>query len=191
VLTSPDYEILYVDLPGILEMWHPTRIEYIDLLGIDFATFEAQQHRQLSDNIVAVTTPPFPGTVIAKVATWLNEIGALDEECRGYKLVRSHNIGPKVLGHIVEEGRGIGIILEKVEGEEASKIDHLEACKTELTRLHKLGLQHGKVGLSKFIFDGEKATIIDFEDVKPLWDEALLQEEVKDLEDHFLAMNCD
>lgn len=181
LLTTAEYEILFEDLPSVEDFWHPRCVEYVDLLGIDIAAFKVQTTRRPTQRVVAVDSPLFPVPVIAKFALWPEDIEPISDECRGYKLVRSHDIGPQVLGHITEEGRHIGVVLEKIEGQ-AATMDDIDACEEALDKLHKLGLQRGDISSDHFIVRGSKATMISFREVKPLWDETLLKEEKLDLE---------
>lgn len=180
-LTAVDYVVLSGEMPGIRNIWHPRTVEYVDLLAVDMSQSSNEMLRQPRSNVVAVKSPLFPVPVVAKFAVWPETIKDIDKESKGYLLVNSHNIGPKVLGHITEEGRVIGLVLERLDGHPAT-LEHLAACKEALGKLHDLGLQHGNLWCKSFVVKDGKATIVDFEEVRPLWDECRLALEMQDLE---------
>jgi hypothetical protein len=62
------------------------------------------------------------------------------------------SVAPAFLGHLIENGRVIGLWLEKVDGGFAS-IDDLPQYKKALCGLHGMGLVHGDVNRFNFIVD--------------------------------------
>lgn len=73
-------------------------------------------------------------------------------------------IAPQFLGHLTENGRVIGFLLEKVEGTYA-RLSDLPLCAAALKTLHSMGLVHGDVNKHNFVVDREKGEVrlIDFE----------------------------
>ncbi|KAI9788578.1 MAG: hypothetical protein M1816_006827 [Peltula sp. TS41687] len=105
-------------------------------------------------------------------------------------------IAPAFLGHLTENGGGrvVGFLLEKVEGEFASK-DDLPECEEALRRPHRMGLVHGDVNRYNFLVDrrsnttgsGSSSTtttvqvrMVDFEHAEP-FDETLASLELESL----------
>ncbi|KAK6436314.1 hypothetical protein LTR95_007500 [Oleoguttula sp. CCFEE 5521] len=119
---------------------------------------------------------------IAKIVPFAWQNYRLENESWAYSLIEGYygdnsthdRFSPRVLGHLTEEGRAMGILLEKVEGRFAEPA-HLEACDGALRKLHKaVRLAHGDVNRRNFIIDDAigKVTLIDFEhaidlDLKP------------------------
>lgn len=68
-------------------------------------------------------------------------------------------IVPRVLGHLTEVGRVMGILLERLDGEFASA-DDLPACSSTIRRLHEIGLVHGNVNRYNFIVDKQSRQVI-------------------------------
>ena len=77
--------------------------------------------------------------------------------------IDGQGIGPAFLGHLVEHGRVMGFLIEKIDGVHG-KIGDLEACQTIVKRLHSLGIVHGDLNKYNFIIGPTRTTLIDFED---------------------------
>ncbi|KFY44087.1 hypothetical protein V495_03631 [Pseudogymnoascus sp. VKM F-4514 (FW-929)] len=79
-------------------------------------------------------------------------------------------ISPAFLGHVTENGRVIGMLLEKLEGEFAS-MDDLPACRDALKNFHLMNIVHGDVNRYNFIVDRSKKPVhvrlVDFEYAEP------------------------
>jgi predicted Ser/Thr protein kinase len=101
--------------------------------------------------------------MIAKIARFDWEIPYVQRETEIYSLLQGTGIAPRFLGHIHEQGRIIGILLEKVMGRHAG-IEDLQICCTALKRLHALGISHGDCNRYNFIIGvDDKVTLVDFE----------------------------
>lgn len=114
-----------------------------------------------SDNSTNSSPPENHGqkAIIAKVARFPWEIQYIEAETNIYQLLQSSRIGPRFLGHIHEEGRVIGFLLEKVEGRRVGIAD-LEICRRALQRLHGLGVVHGGIYRYNFIIDSDYETVL-------------------------------
>lgn len=79
-------------------------------------------------------------------------------------------IAPAFLGHVTENGRVIGMLLEKLEGDSAS-MDDLPACRKTLENFHLMNMVHGDVNRYNFIVDRSKKPVhvrlVDFEHAEP------------------------
>jgi RIO-like serine/threonine protein kinase len=93
---------------------------------------------------------------------------------------------PKFLGHLTENSRVMGLLLEKVEGKAAS-IGDLRQCIQAVQAIHRAGFVHGDVNRYNFIVDQKNATIklIDFEHTEDFEDE-LGQQELDSLREELL-----
>jgi predicted Ser/Thr protein kinase len=142
-------------LPGLREMWHPTRFE--------FTSLEAKL--RFSPRTLEVEHPSIGGAMIAKHARFDWEIKAIEHEARIYRAIDGAGIAPEFLGHLCEGGRIIGFCMRKVRGRmpEISRADW-KRCDDVLARLHALGFCHGGVRREEFVIDeGGRAWLLDFE----------------------------
>jgi hypothetical protein len=164
-------ETVRKQLSGVQNVWHPTRVDHLDLI---------YGHR-LRSNIWEATTPALPTKFVTKFARFDWEIGYMDDECAAYQWIEGQSIGPKFLGHLVEEGRVIGFLIESLVGSRHAEIGDLTVCQEALTRLHKLGIKHGDVNKFNFMIRGGHATLIDFECARKCDDKEELEEELRSL----------
>ncbi|KAI0114040.1 alpha-galactosidase A [Nemania sp. FL0031] len=92
-------------------------------------------------------------------------------------------IAPEFLGHLTENGRLMGFLMEKLEGRFAC-LDDLPQCTALLKRLHglgELGLVHGDVNRYNFVVgDDGCVRLVDFEHAQD-YDKKLAQEELDSL----------
>jgi predicted Ser/Thr protein kinase len=104
------------------------------------------------------------GTVVAvaKVARFEFEIPFIEAETRVYRVIDGHTVGPKFFGHLLENGRPMGMQLEFLDGRRPIK-DDFDACSRSLCRLHSLGWAHGDINRDNFVILGSEAKLIDFE----------------------------
>ncbi|KAE8396976.1 hypothetical protein BDV37DRAFT_292852 [Aspergillus pseudonomiae] len=147
-------------LPEVQDIWHPNYFDCLELQRvkqITAATYEAT----FSSQGLSTSSKPMP-TAIAKIARFWWEIPRLSQETRIYKTLENTGLAPRFLGHIHENGRVIGILLEKLEGREAN-IKDLPACISVLKQLHTIGIHHGDVNRYNFIVQNDAARLIDFE----------------------------
>jgi tRNA A-37 threonylcarbamoyl transferase component Bud32 len=107
------------------------------------------------------TTFQTPATVIAKIARFEWEIPRIERETRAYQLLEYSGLTPRFLGHIHENGRIMGFLLEKIEGRPAS-IQDLDICEAALGKLHELGFLHGDANRYNFLVEGG-VKLLDFE----------------------------
>lgn len=164
-------------LAGVKSIWHSNMVNCLDLERIEqltAAAFEAICHSTLQ-----LIDPP-PETVIAKIARFEWEIPRFETETRIYQLLEGTGLAPAFLGHIHENGRVIGLLLEKATGHSASITD-ISKCEAALQQLHKLGLRHGDVNRYNFIIDADRVKLIDFEHTQENAIKGSLSEELKGL----------
>ncbi|KAH7265454.1 uncharacterized protein BKA55DRAFT_685921 [Fusarium redolens] len=113
----------------------------------------------ISHSILPVTLPS-PATIIAKIARFEWELPHIEQEAGAYQLLEGPGLAPRFLGH--ENGRIMGLLMEKIEGRSASFQD-LSICKTALGKLHELGHAHGDVNRHNFLVTEEGVKLLDFE----------------------------
>ncbi|KAI9841987.1 MAG: hypothetical protein M1837_007553 [Sclerophora amabilis] len=142
-------------LNGVCQLWHPTTIDVLSL----------RQEKRIMSNVLVVTSDHFELPVIAKFARFEVEIPYYDHETEAYRWLQQQpgdSIGPRFLGHLAEEGRIIGFLLEKIEGHHAEPED-LSSCQDVLSKLHGVGILHGDVNKHKFLVSDSRTVLIDFE----------------------------
>ena len=83
---------------------------------------------------------PGDAVVVAKFARFDWEIQYIENETTVYQWIDGHNIGPRFLGHLTEDARVIGFLMERIQD--------LEPCQQTLSRLHCLGIRHGDITIS-------------------------------------------
>jgi len=146
-------------LAGVKCRWHQTLVDCLELERTKLLTasaFEAVSHLTLP--IIFQT----PTTVIAKIARFEWEIPRIERETRAYQLLECSGLTPRFLGHIHENGRIMGFLLEKIEGRPAS-IQDLDICEASLGKLHELGFLHGDANRYNFLVTEEGVKLLDFE----------------------------
>ena len=126
---------------------------------------------------------------IAKIASFDWDFHRLENETWAYSMLEVYRcqhpdelpLSPRVLAHLTENNRIIGLLLEKVEGTFAS-IEHLRACEASLRRFHAMGLVHGDVNRYNFIVDRSNGHVkmVDFEHAKA-FDETAAKLEIESL----------
>ncbi|TLD04569.1 hypothetical protein E2P81_ATG10614 [Venturia nashicola] len=166
---------------GIEYTWHPTMVDHLDLV-LD---------SKLKTGVYDATCSSFSVPLVTKFAVWEWEINFVDNECATYECIEGHDIGPKFLGHIVEEGRVIGFLMERLKDEvgdarHATPAD-LDICSQALAKLHGLGILHGDINKHNILITTGKATLIDFANARRGIDESEFEEEMKMLK----AALCD
>lgn len=158
-------------LPGVGHTWHPIHIDHLHLTKV----------QKLSFNVNEAVCPQIgPEKVVVKYARFPWEIARLEVETRAYEWVQDRDIGPKFLGHLTENGRTIGFIIERVEGRHPAETG-LSACQAALTRLHALSIRHGDTNKHNFLIHGSRATLIDFDKTSKSADVQQLTEEMNGL----------
>ncbi|KAF2758788.1 alpha-galactosidase A [Pseudovirgaria hyperparasitica] len=153
-------------LAGISRPWHQTRINCLELQKTEQLT--ATAFEALSPpSIPPTTTPNSPAatTVIAKIARFEWELPRIEQETRAYQLLQGTGLAPRFLGHVHENGRIMGFLVEKLQGRPAALAD-LGICEAALAKFHELGFVHGDVNRYNFLVseEGEEGVkLLDFE----------------------------
>lgn len=156
---------------GIRHQWHGTSVDYLDIIV----------GRKLRTGIYEVTCPQFDTLVVAKFARFEWEIGYLENETIAYEWIDEHDIGPRFLGHLTEDGRVTGFLMERITGARHANLDDLAACQKSLRQLHQLGVHHGDTNRFNFLIRGANATLIDFDSARKCDNQNLLLDEMENL----------
>lgn len=114
---------------------------------------------------------------VSKTAAFDWQIPSIGRDTWGYSILDRHQrlhphkslIVPRVLGHLTECGRVVGILLERLEGDVAS-VEDLPEFANALRGLHEIGLVHGDVNRFNFVVDKQSREVgmVDFEHVAAL-----------------------
>lgn len=146
-------ELAKESLQRVHQTWHNTFIDILDL----------PMDQKIRSNVYRVTHPKFTNTVIAKFATFLWEVDWLDDETRAYRWIDGTGIGPGFLGHLTEEGRVIGFLLEDLSEARHSEPKDILLCQEVVSRLHKMGIRHGDLNKHNILISDGRAVLIDFD----------------------------
>lgn len=121
--------------------------------------------------------------MIAKFAVFPWETSWLEDETIAYQWIDGKDIGPRFLGHLTEDGRVIGVLLERVLEARHAEPEHLSLCQQAVQELHNLGIRHGDLNKHNILISGGRATLIDFDMARRCEDERVLKEEFDGLLD--------
>lgn len=157
--------------PGVQNTWHGTYVDYLDLsIG-----------RKLRTGIYEAESSLFEDTVAVKFARFPWEIQYMENETTAYQWISGHDIGPQFFGHLTENGRVIGFLMERIAGARHAGAEDTGICGEVLSRLHDLGVRHGDTNRFNFLIRGSKATLIDFDTARKCDDPHLLLREFENL----------
>ncbi|CZS92841.1 uncharacterized protein RAG0_03333 [Rhynchosporium agropyri] len=140
---------------------------------------------RLRSNVYVASSPDFDQSVDAKFARFAREIGYYNAEMQAYSWLEGHEIGPKFLGYLTEEGRVMGFLPENIEGRRAA-IGDLSACKSIPRKLHALGLIHRDVNKHNFLITEHGPVLIDFVTAEKSNDTKAMEVKLEGLEKQFL-----
>lgn len=156
---------------GVQNTWHETFVDYLDLLI----------GQKLRTGIYEARASSFNDVVIAKFARFPWEIQYIENETTAYQWIVGHDIGPRFLGHLTENGRVIGFLLERIIDSRHAGVQDIDICAQVLSRLHDLGIRHGDTNRFNFLVRNSKAILIDFDTAQKCDDSASLSQELENL----------
>ena len=172
-------EVTKVKLPGVSHLWHPLQIDHLDL----------QMGDKLRSNVYEATAPQFDLPVVVKFALFPYEIPYLVSETSAYQWIQNHQIAPQFLGHLTEEGRVIGFVMERVTSFRHATPEDLALCQQTLSKLHRMSIKHGDINKHNFLIHDDRATLIDLETASQCNDAKELEEEFRGLEKELSDMS--
>ncbi|KAM3441839.1 hypothetical protein NHJ13734_002670 [Beauveria thailandica] len=155
----PRSSLSYEPLKAVTSIWHPQRIDILSLPEV----------RHLKSEVYETI---YQGRrVIAKMASFNWHIGPIENETFLYSLMTQDSMAykyiPGFIGHLTENGRVMGMLLEFLEGR-AAGIEDLERCASVLSWLHRLGIVHGDVNRHNFVVNNMgHVYVIDFANAEP------------------------
>ncbi|KAJ5971812.1 uncharacterized protein N7479_001730 [Penicillium vulpinum] len=157
--------------PGVKNTWNGTFVDYMEILVGE----------KLRTGIYEVKCPLFDDVVVAKFARFEWEIPYLESETTAYQWIEGNDIGPRFLGHLTEDGRVIGFLMERIKNARHAGPQDLEPCRKTLSRLHHLGIQHGDTNRFNFLIRDSTAVLIDFDSARKCSDQKALLKELEHL----------
>ncbi|KAI0390402.1 hypothetical protein F5Y17DRAFT_468948 [Xylariaceae sp. FL0594] len=162
------------DLPRVQNTWHDRRFDHL----------EFERPERIRQNIERVTHPAFDVPVVIKFAEFPWQMPYFEDETTAYEWIDGRGIGPSFLGHLTEDGRVFGFVIEDVgEGARTAEIQDLTACQRVLAKLHALGIKHGDINKHNFLIkENGEAVLVDFETAQKCGDKAELESEYALLE---------
>ncbi|KAK3377295.1 hypothetical protein B0T24DRAFT_666059 [Lasiosphaeria ovina] len=145
------------NLPGIKAIWHATFINHLDLRKLE----------RFRQNIHIVSHPLFDRPVVAKFTEFPWQTPYLEAETAAYQWIEDSDIAPGFLGHLTEEERVIGFMLEYIDNARPAGPEDLAACQSVLKKLHSLGVKHGDINKNNFLVQHNgNVVLLDFETAK-------------------------
>jgi predicted Ser/Thr protein kinase len=157
--------------PGVKNTWHGTRVDCLEI----------ETGEKLRTGIYKAKIPTVAAVVVAKFARFDWEIGYMENETTAYEWIDGHDIGPRFLGHLTEDGRVTGFLMEYIADARHAGPGDLEACREVLSRLHELGIRHGDTNRFNFLVRGSEATLVDFDTARRCSDGDVLLAELASL----------
>lgn len=157
--------------PSVKNTWHGTYVDYSEIVVGE----------KLRTGIYEVECPLFDRIAVAKFARFDWEIQYIDNETTAYQWIDGHDIGPRFLGHLTEDGRVIGFLMQRITNARHAGTQDLEPCRQVLSRLHCLGVRHGDTNRYNFLIRRSKAVLIDFDTARKCDNRDMLVKEFEDL----------
>ncbi|KAJ5346786.1 uncharacterized protein N7506_000039 [Penicillium brevicompactum] len=157
--------------PGVENTWNETYVDYSEIVVGE----------KLRTGIYEVKCHLFNDVVVVKFARFDWEIPYLESETTAYQWIEGYRIGPQFLGHLTEDGRVIGFLMERIKDARHAGPQDLESCRKALSRLHRLGIQHGDTNRFNFLIRDSQAVLIDFDSARKCDDQDALLKELEHL----------
>ena len=142
-------------LKGVSDVWHPVTIDLRDVEPVKYLRHRVWQVR-------------YRGLLcIAKIARFEFEVPWLERETVVYGIIDGQDIGPPVVGHLMEEGRVMGLLIEYIPNTRPARPADLETCATLLRKLHNLNILHTDINIYNFLInENGDGLLCDFEDCR-------------------------
>ncbi|DAA72710.1 TPA_exp: Uncharacterized protein A8136_5945 [Trichophyton benhamiae CBS 112371] len=179
-IPKSDIEVLSQEIDNELGMYRIRTGNKIRYLTIErkFEVLSLKRTRYYRHNVHEVIFNGAPA--IAKIVRWEWELPRMENETAVYSFIYQDQcahpedppIAPQVLAHLTEDGRVMGLLLEKVNGRFPGP-DDLARCEEVVRRVHDIGIVHGDINRYNFLIDDETGNIrlVDFEHAKHLTEE--------------------
>lgn len=105
----------------------------------------------------------------------------MDCEREAYRWIESRDIGPRLLGHLAEEGSFNGFIMGENHGCSLYHVKDHTLCEEALSKLHSLGILHGHVNKHNILIKDNRAILVDFGFARKSQDESACRKEMESL----------
>ncbi|KAI2787994.1 hypothetical protein POX_f08377 [Penicillium oxalicum] len=127
--------------PGVENHWHET---YVDCLELSFV-------RKLRTGLYEVNCPSVDGSLVTKFARFPWEIQYIENETSAYQWITGYGIGPRFPGHLTENSRVIGFLMEYISNARHADAQDVGICREVLSQLHGIGILHGDTNRFNFL----------------------------------------
>ncbi|KAI5865423.1 hypothetical protein GGS23DRAFT_559185 [Durotheca rogersii] len=170
-----EHTLSWDPLSGIDSLWHPRQVNVLS-------------PKRTASHKSRVKEVEFEGhSALSKLAIFEWWIPQLQHETKFYESILrdlspgEHSIAPTFLGHLMEQDRCVGFLMEKIDGRHPS-LDDFPACEAALRKLHRMGWVHGDANRYNFLVERSTGHVkmTDFEHAEP-YDEVKAQLELREL----------
>lgn len=166
-----------------VQPWHDTIVDYFDLDKELLLPFMHAKNRR-ADTLWLVRHVLFGSRlVLMKIAETPNDMETIAQETEVYHTIQGTSIAPAFLGHIREEGRIVGFLVEYLDACTHPEGKDYDACRLALSNLHACGYLHGDIHTGNILVrpDGTAALLIDFEFSQRCDDKIKFEQELEEL----------
>ncbi|KAK7747800.1 hypothetical protein SLS62_008836 [Diatrype stigma] len=189
VHAKEDNRILQPTPKEHIDAWHPISVEYVELKKVSQIPCTNYMHRRNDMCWLVTHGELFPTPVLMKIAEFPfpTLLSRVKNETTVYKEIEGKGIGPKFLGHVTENGRIIGFLMEYLKDAVEAQTSDYKRCEEVLKRFHAQGWLHRDYNHTNFLVQPDGAAkLIDFEYARRCSDKTTFARELGALEREFL-----
>ncbi|KAI5924345.1 hypothetical protein F4810DRAFT_709680 [Camillea tinctor] len=141
--------------------WHPMAFEYTEIAKIEQIRVDRGRKE---DRMWIVQHPSADKRCLMKIAEIPELMGHTKRETEIYKDLEGADIAPQFMGHVMEQGRIVGFLVEWIEDAEEPVLEFdTDLLADALSKLHARGILHKDIHAGNFLIKDNRAYIIDFE----------------------------
>ncbi|KAI1485185.1 hypothetical protein F5X96DRAFT_674888 [Biscogniauxia mediterranea] len=142
-------------------VWHSTSFEYTDIEKIHQIRMDKQRKE---DRMWIVQHPSMDKRCLMKIAEVPKLMDFVKRETDAYRVLEGSGIAPQFMGHVTEQGRVVGILVEWIEDAVKPELElDMEMVLDALSSLHERGIVHKDPHMGNFLIKDNRVYIIDFE----------------------------
>lgn len=189
VHAKEDNRILQPAPTEAIDAWHPISIEYVELQKVSQIPCLNYEYRRNDMSWLVTHSELFPTPVLMKTAEFPfpDLLSRIKYETMVYKEIEGKGIGPEFLGHVTENGRIIGFLMEYLEDAVVGQALDYKRCEEVLKKFHAHGWLHRDYNHTNFLVQPDgTAKLIDFEYARRCSDKTKFERELAALEREFL-----